>query len=89
MSASPRNRYAVRLFAAALRMLPRQLRDEHGDEMIQAFEDRWRDAAPARRAVRTAALARELHDVADAAIRTRLERRPRTRVRRSGHGDEP
>ena len=67
------------LFRAAVRLLPRRLRDEYGEEMIETFEARWRDAAARGRGARTAALAHELHDLAASAIRLRLSaaaRRP-------------
>ena len=68
---------AVRLFAAMLRLLPRRLRDEYGDDMRLTFEERWDAAAAGGRAARTGVLARELHDLARSAIRVRMVRRSR------------
>ena len=64
----------IRLFRAALRLLPEDVRAEYGVEMTQTFEERWRAAAPG---ARPAVLVRELQDVAVSSIRIRRFRHAR------------
>src|SRR5690349_10161910 len=61
---------APRLYGAVLRLLPRQLREAHGDEMAELFAS---ELAHARRRGRIAAARVWLSAISDAAVRTAYE----------------
>lgn len=58
-----------RVYAACLHLLPRDVRDRYGPEMVAMFEDAWRDASRVGRARLAARAARDLV-VSAAVLRT-------------------
>src|SRR5262245_6168691 len=69
-------RLAARVYAAALVVCPRALRARYGVEMRETFADRCREAARGGAPAVAGVLARELADLAVAALSAR---RPHTR----------
>jgi len=62
--------FAVRIYAAALVVLPRALRERYGDAMCATFRDRCRAAADRGAAAVVALLAREVLDVVFVSVRS-------------------